>query len=105
MSEAQFKKAVYMIRNGPKKESSNDEKLKVYALYKQATLGDVQGSQPWAVQVEARAKWDAWAAQKGKSKEQAMKEYIDLVAAGDPDWENSETVKSMPADWEIPASK
>lgn len=52
-----------------------DRKLLMYALYKQATVGDVEGSQPWAVQLEARAKWDAWNAVKGKSKEDAMAEY------------------------------
>lgn len=36
-------------------------------------MGDVQGSQPWAVQYEARAKWDAWNANKGMTKEDAMK--------------------------------
>lgn len=65
--EAQFKKAVWLIRNGPKKEgSSNDEKLSYYKFYKQATDGDVTGSQPWAVQFEARAKWDAWNEVKGE---------------------------------------
>ena len=47
---------------------SNDEKLKVYALFKQATVGECSehgGGQPWAVQVEKRAKWDAWAAVAG----------------------------------------
>ena len=48
---------------------SNDEKLKVYALYKQVTVGECAehgGSQPWAVQVANRAKWDAWKAIEGK---------------------------------------
>jgi len=48
---------------------SNDEKLKVYALYKQVTVGECAehgGSQPWAVQVANRAKWDAWKAVEGK---------------------------------------
>lgn len=81
--EKKFKKAVWLIRNGPPKAgTSNDEKLKFYSFFKQATEGDVKGSQPWAVQFEARAKWDAWAALKGMSKEEAMQKYIDLVAAG-----------------------
>eukprot|EP01063_Lacrimia_lanifica_P015731 TRINITY_DN223_c1_g3_i2.p3 TRINITY_DN223_c1_g3~~TRINITY_DN223_c1_g3_i2.p3 ORF type:complete len:104 (+),score=50.03 TRINITY_DN223_c1_g3_i2:61-372(+) len=96
-----FTKAVYLIRNGPAKDSSNEEKLKVYALFKQATVGDVQGSQPYAVQFEARAKWDAWNAVKGTSSDDAKKQYVDLVAAGDADWENHEVLKSMPADWKV----
>lgn len=59
----------------------------------QATLGDVQGQQPWAVQLEARAKWDAWAKLKGMSKEEAMQHYLDLL--GDPEvWENHDLLKS-----------
>jgi acyl-CoA-binding protein len=59
--ELRFKKATFLVRNGPPRpDASNEEKLKFYSFYKQATEGDVQGSQPWAVQLEARSKWDAW---------------------------------------------
>lgn len=81
--EKRFKKAVWLIRNGPPQaNTSNDQKLKYYGLYKQATEGDVKGDQPWAVQFEARAKWDAWAALKGMSKEEAMEKYIQLIEEG-----------------------
>jgi acyl-CoA-binding protein len=43
----------------------------MYGLYKQATVGDNTASQPWAVQLEARAKWDSWTAHKGTMGEQA----------------------------------
>ena len=86
--EQRFKKAVWLIRNGPpQKDTSNATKLKFYQYYKQATDGDVKGGQPWAVQVEARAKWDAWNSVKGMSKEDAMHRYIDLLSQDDPDWE------------------
>merc|ERR1712167_498654 len=75
---AELTAAAERIRDPANKvESSNAQKLELYGLYKQATVGDVTGSQPWAVQLEARAKWDAWNAIKGMSKEQAMQEYID----------------------------
>eukprot|EP01102_Stenamoeba_stenopodia_P020502 TRINITY_DN800_c0_g1_i1.p1 TRINITY_DN800_c0_g1~~TRINITY_DN800_c0_g1_i1.p1 ORF type:complete len:101 (-),score=38.62 TRINITY_DN800_c0_g1_i1:86-388(-) len=94
--ETRFKKAVYLIRNGPPKEdASTDEKLAFYKFYKQATEGDVQGAQPWAVQFEARAKWDAWNSVKGMSKDEAKQKYIDLVAAGNADWENHEVLKNF----------
>ena len=52
--ETRFTKAVWLIRNGPPKaDTSNEEKLKIYALFKQATEGDVTGSQPYSVQFEA----------------------------------------------------
>lgn len=93
--EVQFKKAAYLIRNGPPREASTDEKLKFYAYYKQATEGDVTGAQPWAVQMEARAKWDAWNGVKGMSKDEAMKKYIELVAAGDASWEQHAVLKDF----------
>ena len=39
--------------------------LEIYGLYKQATAGDNTTSQPWAIQLEAAAKWNAWTALKG----------------------------------------
>jgi len=62
-------------------DSTQDEKLKAYGLYKQANEGDVTGSQPWAVQMEARAKYDAWNANKGMSQDAAKEAYVAEVAA------------------------
>lgn len=94
--QADFQKAVYLIRNGPpRSDTSTALKLKFYSLFKQATEGDVQGTQPWAVQLEARAKWDAWAGLKGMSKEEAMQKYVDLVAKGDPDWASQECLQDF----------
>eukprot|EP00672_Neobodo_designis_P025002 CAMPEP_0174849374 /NCGR_PEP_ID=MMETSP1114-20130205/15479_1 /TAXON_ID=312471 /ORGANISM="Neobodo designis, Strain CCAP 1951/1" /LENGTH=93 /DNA_ID=CAMNT_0016083709 /DNA_START=45 /DNA_END=326 /DNA_ORIENTATION=+ len=77
-----FDKAVEWVRSLPKDgpvQLSNDVKLQFYGLYKQATEGEVQGTQPWAVQVEARAKWDAWNSRKGMSADDAKKEYVELL--------------------------
>jgi diazepam-binding inhibitor (GABA receptor modulating acyl-CoA-binding protein) len=60
-------------------EMKDADKLKVYGLFKQATVGDNTTSQPWKVQLEARAKWDAWDAEKGKSSDQAKHEYVDYA--------------------------
>jgi acyl-CoA-binding protein len=57
----------------------NPTLLKIYALYKQATLGDVQGEQPGFVDLVGRAKYDAWANLRGKSSQQAMTAYIALI--------------------------
>jgi acyl-CoA-binding protein len=61
------------------KRPSNEELLDLYALYKQATDGDVSGERPGGFDFKAIAKFDAWAGKKGKSKDEAMKEYIDLM--------------------------
>lgn len=54
-------------------------KLDFYALFKQGTQGDVTGSRPWAVNFQARAKYDAWEKRKGTSKDDAMKAYVALA--------------------------
>jgi acyl-CoA-binding protein len=58
----------------------NETLLQLYSLYKQATEGDINVDQPSnPFDFVSRAKWDAWAALKSKSKETAMKEYVELV--------------------------
>lgn len=53
--------------------------LKIYALYKQGSSGDVDGKRPGMMDMVARAKFDAWAELKGTSQEDAMQQYIDLI--------------------------
>jgi diazepam-binding inhibitor (GABA receptor modulator, acyl-CoA-binding protein) len=57
--------------------------LKIYALYKQATVGDNPDKQPGFADMVARAKWDAWSGFKGTTSEAAMQLYIDLIATLD----------------------
>ena len=68
--------AAQQLRSRP----DNDNLLKLYALYKQATTGDVSGSRPGFTDFVGRAKYDAWAKLKGTSKDAAMRSYIELVA-------------------------
>lgn len=58
---------------------STDKLLELYALYKQATEGDVSGSRPGMFDMKGRAKYDAWAGKKGTSKDKAMESYVALV--------------------------
>ena len=58
----------------------NATMLKMYALYKQASTGDVDGKRPGMMDMINRAKWDAWNEIKGKSSDEAMQEYIDTIA-------------------------
>ena len=53
--------------------------VKLYALYKQASVGDVEGVRPGFSDMVGRAKWDAWNEIKGLSADDAMQQYIDLV--------------------------
>jgi diazepam-binding inhibitor (GABA receptor modulator, acyl-CoA-binding protein) len=58
---------------------TKDEKLNLYGLYKQATLGDVNISEPGFFEFEKRTKWHAWAANKTISSDDAKKQYVDSV--------------------------
>jgi acyl-CoA-binding protein len=77
-SKAAFDKAVADSKKLPEKPD-NATLLQLYSLYKQATEGDVEGKRPGFADMVGRAKWDAWNAIKGKGKDEAMQEYIDLV--------------------------
>jgi len=58
---------------------SNELKLEMYALFKQATEGDVSGKRPGMLDMINRAKFDAWNKIKGTDSEAAMQMYIDKV--------------------------
>lgn len=57
----------------------NDTLLKIYALYKQGSAGDVEGRRPGFTDLIGRAKYDAWAKLQGLSKEDAMRQYVALI--------------------------
>ena len=57
----------------------NDTLLKLYALFKQGSQGDVTGSRPGMLDFVGRAKWDAWSQLKGESTEAAQQRYVELV--------------------------
>ena len=78
-SQQDFEAAVAQSKQLPQRPD-NDELLDLYALYKQATEGDVSGERPGGFDFKAIAKYDAWATKKGLAKEQAMTDYISLVA-------------------------
>ena len=54
--------------------------LKIYALYKQGSTGDNTEKKPGFSEMVARAKWDAWAKLNGTSQNDAMQQYVDLIA-------------------------
>ena len=58
---------------------SNEDLLDLYALFKQATEGDVRGDRPGGFDFKAIGKFDAWSSKKGVSADQAMQDYVKLV--------------------------
>lgn len=78
--QARFEAALADVKNLAERPD-NPTLLRLYALFKQATEGDVSGRRPGFTDLVGRAKYDAWAGLQGTSSETAMQGYIDLVAA------------------------
>lgn len=79
MSDLAQRFADAQARIKPVSSLGNDVLLELYALYKQATAGDVSGPRPGMLDVRGRAKYDAWAARKGMTADAAMTAYIAVV--------------------------
>ncbi|CAI5637953.1 acyl-CoA-binding protein [Oreochromis niloticus] len=77
MTEA-FHKAVEEVKV-LKQKPNQQEMGDLYGLYKQATVGDINTERPGFLDFTGKAKWDAWNARKGLSKEEAMVKYVTLV--------------------------
>ena len=73
-----FEKAVAESKNLPERPD-NATLLKLYALYKQGSEGDVDGKRPGFTDMIGRAKWDAWNEIKGTAQDAAMQQYVDLI--------------------------
>ncbi len=76
---AAFDKAMLDSKNLSERPD-NATLLKIYALYKQGSVGDNTEKKPGFSDMVARAKWDAWNNLKGMSSDDAMRQYIDLIA-------------------------
>jgi len=76
--QEQFQQAQADSKNLPERPD-NMTLLKIYALFKQGSTGDVEGDRPGFTDMVGRAKYDAWAALKGTSQEEAQQQYIDLI--------------------------
>ena len=58
----------------------NDTLLALYSLFKQASVGDVSGDRPGALDMVNCAKYDAWSQRKGMGRDDAMNAYVELAA-------------------------
>mmetsp|Transcript_3153 Transcript_3153/g.4543 ORF Transcript_3153/g.4543 Transcript_3153/m.4543 type:complete len:402 (+) Transcript_3153:1724-2929(+) len=77
---ARFVRAVDHVKRSNGFDGSNDDKLTMYACYKQATCGDCQIPQPSRFNMVENAKWNAWNGLRGLSKDKAMEEYVGVVS-------------------------
>ncbi|XP_076449589.1 enoyl-CoA delta isomerase 2-like [Babylonia areolata] len=76
--DAEFSAAKERL-NTLKEEPDNTVKLKIYALFKQATIGQCNAAKPGAFDFVGKAKWEAWNSLGAMSQDDAQKEYITLI--------------------------
>lgn len=76
---SRFEKASTAAKSLPSRPD-NDTMLKLYALYKQGSSGDVAGNKPGMFDFVGVAKYEAWEGLQGLSQDDAMNQYIDLVS-------------------------
>nr|MDP2190422.1 acyl-CoA-binding protein [Rhodoferax sp.] len=80
MSDRQIKfEAAVADSKNLSERPDNATLLKLYALYKQASVGDNTDKKPGFSDMVARAKWDAWNGVKGTSQDDAIQQYVDLI--------------------------
>ena len=77
-SEDEFQAAVARIKS--RTDVGQGDQLALYALYKQATVGDASGARPGMLDIKGRAKYDAWAGKKGMAAADARAAYVAMVA-------------------------
>ena len=81
-----FNKAVFYIKNSDKIQISNNTKLDFYKYYKQATIGDINITQPSMIYYNEYSKWKSWKSVENTNKFDAMNLYIQLLNNIDPNW-------------------
>merc|ERR1712055_1048586 len=80
MSQESFDKAAEEVKN-LKSKPTDEEMLEIYALFKQASVGDINTERPGMLDFKGKAKWDAWEKKKGMTKDAAMEAYVAKVEA------------------------
>ncbi|XP_075777426.1 enoyl-CoA delta isomerase 2 isoform X2 [Pelodiscus sinensis] len=78
VSQEEFEKAKDQLKL-LKVDPGNEVKLKLYALFKQATEGPCSSPKPSMLDFVKKAKWDAWNSLGSLSKDNARQKYVDLV--------------------------
>lgn len=77
-TETQFEEAALNVKKLTSRPG-NDQLLKLYALYKQGSEGDLHGDKPGMFDFKGQAKWNAWEKLKGTEQEDAKAQYVTFV--------------------------
>lgn len=88
MVEQDFKAALSYIsdKKNPPLDSTSEQKLNFYALFKRISEGNAKGPLPSRLKVVERAKYQAWKSAEKYTKEEAMQEYVNLLTKLEPNW-------------------
>lgn len=78
--EQRFEAAAVAARQLPERPDE-DTLLQLYALYKQGSVGDVQGERPGLFDFVGQAKYSAWERLRDMPRAEAQRQYVDLVAS------------------------
>ena len=78
-TKPEFEKAAKAVKSLPERPD-NETMLQLYAMYKQGSVGDVNGDKPAFFDFVGVAKFEAWERLKGTPREEAQERYISLVA-------------------------
>ena len=84
---ASFEKAAEFVRNSPPRGTSWDTKGQIYRLYKQATVGDCPEVREFRDNLE-KMKYQNWSKIRGMTKDEAKKQYVELLDSLVPGWNN-----------------
>ncbi|NWX83719.1 ECI2 isomerase, partial [Nothoprocta ornata] len=79
VSQQDFEKAQEQLKL-LKKDPGNEVKLKLYALFKQATEGPCNSPKPGMLDFVKKAKWDAWKSLGSLPQDNAKQKYTELVS-------------------------
>merc|ERR1712215_511200 len=77
--DEEFNTSAEEVKNKINKTLSDEELKEVYALFKQATMGDINTERPGMMDFKGKAKWDAWSSKKGMSQDEAKQKYIEFA--------------------------
>ncbi|KAL0424138.1 UNVERIFIED_CONTAM: Acyl-CoA-binding domain-containing protein 3 [Sesamum radiatum] len=90
--EKNFGEAVVFVGSKSNADQIADVKLQLYGLQKVALEGPCHGSQPMALKLSARSKWNSWQKLGNMSRETAMEKYIEVLSKAVPNWQGERTL-------------
>jgi acyl-CoA-binding protein len=78
VTQEEFEQAAAAAKSLPERPD-DQTMLQLYALFKQASVGDVRGDKPGFFDFVGAAKYEAWEKLAGTGQDQARQRYVELV--------------------------